>query len=97
MLRSQVLPSTENVGGAIRTHVVDAERWILEAPLTAAWTHALSLRCHPADFHYLEVNLRAHSRANAIHLTVKDLGLEPMVAEIVDQVRKLGPNPYRTQ
>jgi len=92
-----VLPSTENVGGAIRTHVVDAERWILEARLTAAWTDALSLCCHPADCQYFEINLRAHSRADAVNLMAEDFGLKPMVTEIVDRVRKLGPNPYRTQ
>jgi coenzyme F420-reducing hydrogenase delta subunit len=33
--------------------------------------------CHPGDCHYLEGNLRAEQRAEAIKLMLDDLGLEP--------------------
>jgi hypothetical protein len=105
----------ENAGGAIRTQVEDAERWVVEVPLIAAWKDAPALGCRPGDCHYLEGNLRARARADAINLILEDFGLEPerfrlewvsasegprfaqVVTEMVEQVRKLGPNPYRTQ
>jgi len=33
--------------------------------------------CHPGDCHYLEGNLRAQKRAEAITLMMEDFGLEP--------------------
>lgn len=33
--------------------------------------------CHPGDCHYLEGNLRAEKRAEAIELLLEDFGLEP--------------------
>lgn len=33
--------------------------------------------CHPGDCHYLEGNLRAEKRAEAISLMLEDFGLEP--------------------
>jgi F420-non-reducing hydrogenase iron-sulfur subunit len=33
--------------------------------------------CHPGDCHYLEGNLRAEKRAEAIELMLEDFGLEP--------------------
>jgi F420-non-reducing hydrogenase iron-sulfur subunit len=33
--------------------------------------------CHPGDCHYLEGNLRAEKRAEAIDLMLEDFGLEP--------------------
>lgn len=33
--------------------------------------------CHPGDCHYLEGNLKAEKRADAIFLMLEDLGIEP--------------------
>jgi F420-non-reducing hydrogenase iron-sulfur subunit len=33
--------------------------------------------CHPGDCHYLEGNLRAESRKDAIELMLEDFGIEP--------------------
>jgi len=33
--------------------------------------------CHPGDCHYLEGNLKAEKRAEAIYLLLEDFGLEP--------------------
>ena len=33
--------------------------------------------CHPGDCHYLEGNLKAQARADAIRLMLDDLGIEP--------------------
>jgi F420-non-reducing hydrogenase iron-sulfur subunit len=33
--------------------------------------------CHPGDCHYLEGNLKAESRADALFLMLEDLGIEP--------------------
>ena len=33
--------------------------------------------CHPGDCHYLEGNLKAEKRAEAIFLLLEDLGIEP--------------------
>ena len=86
---------------------------VIEA-LTKGADGVLMLGCHPGDCHYLEGNLRARARAEAIGLMLEDFGLEPerfrlewvsaaeaprsgeVVTEMVDQVRKLGPSPYRT-
>jgi len=86
---------------------------VIEA-LTKGADGVLMLGCHPGDCHYLEGNLRARSRADAISLMLEDFGLEPerfrlewvsasegprfaqVVTEMVEQVKKLGPSPYRT-
>ena len=70
--------------------------------------------CHPGDCHYLEGNLKAEKRAQAIELLLEDFGLEPerfrlewisasegprfaqVMTEMVEQVRELGPSPYKT-
>jgi F420-non-reducing hydrogenase iron-sulfur subunit len=33
--------------------------------------------CHPGDCHYLEGNLKAEKRADALFLMLEDLGIEP--------------------
>jgi F420-non-reducing hydrogenase iron-sulfur subunit len=33
--------------------------------------------CHPGDCHYLEGNLKAEKRADALYLMLEDLGIEP--------------------
>lgn len=33
--------------------------------------------CHPGDCHYIDGNLRAQNRAEAIDLMLEDFGLEP--------------------
>jgi len=86
---------------------------VIEA-LTKGADGVMMMGCHPGDCHYLEGNLRAKSRAEAIGLMLEDFGLEPerfrlewvsaaeaprfaeVVTEMVDQVKKLGPSPYRT-
>ncbi len=69
--------------------------------------------CHPGDCHYLEGNLKAEKRAEAIELMLEDFGLEPerfrlewvsasegkkfakIVTEMVEQLKELGPSPYK--
>lgn len=69
--------------------------------------------CHPGDCHYLEGNLRAKNRADAVALMLEDYGIEPerfrlewvsaaegqrfaeVVAAMVEQVRAVGPSPFR--
>ena len=85
---------------------------VIEA-LTKGADGVLILGCHPGDCHYLEGNLRARSRAEAIGMMLEDFGLEAerfrlewvsaaeaprfaeVVTEMVEQVKKLGPSPYR--
>ncbi|MFI5142769.1 MAG: hydrogenase iron-sulfur subunit [Thermoanaerobaculales bacterium] len=82
--------------------------------LTGGADGVLICGCHPGDCHYLEGNLRAKSRADAITLMLEDFGLEPerfrlewvsasegprfaqVITEMTEQLRKLGPSPYRT-
>jgi F420-non-reducing hydrogenase iron-sulfur subunit len=45
--------------------------------LTKGVDGVLVCGCHPGDCHYLEGNLRAKSRAEAIELMLGDFGLEP--------------------
>ncbi|UCG71189.1 MAG: hydrogenase iron-sulfur subunit [Thermoplasmata archaeon] len=33
--------------------------------------------CHPGDCHYMEGNLKAEKRADALYLMLEDLGIEP--------------------
>ncbi len=81
--------------------------------LTGGADGVLVCGCHPGDCHYLEGNLRAKSRADAIDLMLQDFGLEPerfrlewvsaseaqrfaqVVTEMVEQVKKVGPSPYK--
>jgi len=69
--------------------------------------------CHIGDCHYIEGNLRAEKRAEAIDLMLEDFGIEPerfrlewvsaaegprfaqVVTEFTEEVRQLGPNPYK--
>lgn len=85
---------------------------IIEA-LTSGADGVLVCGCHPGDCHYLEGNLRAKARAEAIELMLQDFGIEPerfrlewvsaseaqrfaqVVTEFVEQVRKVGPSPYK--
>lgn len=48
---------------------------VIEA-LTKGADGVLVLGCHPGDCHYLEGNLRAEARREAIELLLEDLGLE---------------------
>ncbi|MBE0432637.1 hydrogenase iron-sulfur subunit [candidate division WOR-3 bacterium] len=45
--------------------------------LTKGADGVLICGCHPGDCHYLEGNLKAESRAQAIELMLEDFGLEP--------------------
>jgi F420-non-reducing hydrogenase iron-sulfur subunit len=45
--------------------------------LTKGADGVLMLGCHPGDCHYLEGNLRAKARADAIEVMLEDFGLEP--------------------
>jgi len=49
---------------------------VIEA-LTSGADGVLVCGCHPGDCHYLEGNLRAKARADAIELMLQDFGLEP--------------------
>ena len=68
--------------------------------------------CHPGDCHYIDGNLKAEKRADAIKLMLEDFGIEEdrfrlewvsasegpkfakVMQEMVDSIKKLGPNPY---
>jgi len=85
---------------------------VIEA-LTKGADGVLMIGCHPGDCHYLEGNLRAKVRADAISLMLEDFALEPerfrlewvsasegqrfaeVMTSMVEQIRKLGPSPYR--
>jgi len=49
---------------------------VIEA-LTKGADGVLICGCHPGDCHYLEGNLKAQSRADAINLMLQDFGIEP--------------------
>jgi F420-non-reducing hydrogenase iron-sulfur subunit len=86
--------------------------FVIEA-LTTGADGVLMCGCHPGDCHYLEGNLKAEKRAEAIELMLEDFGLEPerfrlewvsasegkkfakIVTEMVDQLKELGPSPYK--
>jgi F420-non-reducing hydrogenase iron-sulfur subunit len=69
--------------------------------------------CHPGDCHYIEGNLKAEKRADAIFLMLEDLGIEPeryrlewisasegqrfaeVMKDMTEQIKALGPSPYR--
>ena len=50
--------------------------FVIEA-LTNGADGVLMCGCHPGDCHYLEGNLKAEKRAEAIELMLEDFGLEP--------------------
>ena len=93
------------------THVENAERWVVQGPLTAVWKDAPALGCHPVKRHYLEGKLRARAGADAINLMLEEPELfrlewvsasegprfAPVVTETVEQARKLDPSASRTQ
>jgi hypothetical protein len=66
----------EKAGGAIRAHVENAERWVVEDPLIAAWKDSPVLRYYPVDFHYIHDDLRPVSRADAINGMLKHFRAE---------------------
>jgi len=45
--------------------------------LTKGADAVMIIGCHPGDCHYLEGNLRAKARADAIEVMLEDFGLEP--------------------
>jgi F420-non-reducing hydrogenase iron-sulfur subunit len=45
--------------------------------LTKGADAVLMCGCHPGDCHYIEGNLKAEKRAEAIDLLLEDFGLEP--------------------
>jgi len=50
--------------------------FVIEA-LNSGADGVLICGCHPGDCHYLEGNLKAEKRAEAIELMLEDFGLEP--------------------
>ena len=82
--------------------------------LTKGADGVLMCGCHPGDCHYLEGNLKAEARADAIKLMLQDFGIEEerfrlewvsaseggrfaqVVTEMVEEIRQLGPSPYKT-
>lgn len=82
--------------------------------LTKGADGVLICGCHPGDCHYLEGNLKAELRREAIELLLDDLGIEQerfrlewisasegphfarVVKEMTEQIRDLGPSPYRS-
>jgi len=86
-------------------HVIDA--------LTKGADGVLVCGCHPGDCHYLDGNLKAEKRAEAIDLMLEDFGLEPerfrlawisasegprfaqVMHEMVEDIKAVGPSPYR--
>jgi F420-non-reducing hydrogenase iron-sulfur subunit len=82
--------------------------------LTKGADGVLVCGCHPGDCHYIDGNLKAEKRAEAIELMLEDFGLEPerfrlewvsasegpkfaqVATEMVEQVKSVGPSPYRT-
>ena len=81
--------------------------------LTKGADGVLVCGCHPGDCHYLDGNLKAEKRAEAIELMLEDFGLEPerfrlawisasegprfaqVMNEMVEDVKAVGPSPYR--
>jgi F420-non-reducing hydrogenase iron-sulfur subunit len=81
--------------------------------LTKGADGVLMLGCHIGDCHYLEGNLKAQARKEAIELLLDDLGIErdrfrlewvsasegprfaQVIKEMVEQIRKVGPSPFR--
>jgi len=81
--------------------------------LTKGADGVLICGCHPGDCHYIDGNLKAEKRSEAITLMLQDFGLEEerfrlewvsasegpkfarVMSEFTEQVRKVGPSPYR--
>lgn len=86
--------------------VMDALTWGADGVLICG--------CHPGDCHYIEGNLKAERRAEAIRLMLDDFGIEQerfrlewvsasegpkfaqIVNEMVNQLKALGPSPFKT-
>ena len=82
--------------------------------LTKGADGVLVCGCHPGDCHYLEGNLKAEARADAIKLMLQDFGIEEerfrlewvsaseggrfaqIITKMVDEIRQLGPSPYKS-
>ena len=70
--------------------------------------HATVLSCYPVSCDYTQDYLERPPPADAFHLMLEDFGADVLlsasegprfaqvVTEMVDQVKKLGPSPYRT-
>jgi F420-non-reducing hydrogenase iron-sulfur subunit len=105
-------PSNINIIRCMCTGMIHPNT-IMDALTQGVADGVLMCGCHPGDCHYLEGNLRAKARADAIELMLQDFGLEPerfrlewvsasegprfaqVAKEMVEQVRKVGPSPYR--
>jgi F420-non-reducing hydrogenase iron-sulfur subunit len=82
--------------------------------LTKGADGVLICGCHPGDCHYLDGNIKAERRAEAVKLMLQDFGIEEerfrlewvsasegpkfaqVMREFVEQVRRVGPSPFRT-
>lgn len=82
--------------------------------LTKGADGVLICGCHPGDCHYIDGNLKAEKRADAIRLMLDDLGIEQerfrlewvsaaegqkfanIVKDMVIELKKLGPSPYKS-
>ena len=82
--------------------------------LTKGADGVLVCGCHPGDCHYLEGNLKAEARADAIKLMLQDFGIEEerfrlewvsaseggrfaqVVTEMTQEIKQLGPSPYKS-
>jgi F420-non-reducing hydrogenase iron-sulfur subunit len=87
--------------------------WLVVDALTKGADGVLITGCHPGDCHYIDGNLKAQRRVDALDVMLQDMGLEPerlklewvsagegekfarVVRDFTDDVRKLGPNPFR--
>lgn len=87
--------------------------WLVVDALTKGTDGVLITGCHPGDCHYIDGNLKAQRRVDALAVMLQDMGLEPerlklewvsagegekfarVVRDFTDDVRKLGPNPFR--
>jgi F420-non-reducing hydrogenase iron-sulfur subunit len=87
--------------------------WLVVDALTKGADGVLITGCHPGDCHYIDGNLKAQRRVDALDVMLQDMGLEPerlklewvsagegekfarVVQDFTDDVRKLGPNPFR--
>ena len=81
--------------------------------LTKGADGVLICGCHLGDCHYIEGNLKAEARAEAIKLRLQDFGIEEerfrlewvsaseggkfaqIVTEMTEEIRQLGPSPYK--
>ncbi len=69
--------------------------------------------CHPGDCHYIDGNLKAERRIEALTVMMEDMGIEierlrlewissgegekfaRVIREMTEQIRRLGPNPFK--